>query len=106
MKFPLRIFGEVKGIDPTHLTELTGRLNAEIFSPSEGGGLDVEYEGPYLDIEPDLDELVAALANDGHGHVDYIDHENWAVLRYDLHPGSWTCKKVNPDGALERYHHE
>jgi hypothetical protein len=38
--------------------------------------------------------------------LDCIDHENWMIRRYSLQPGSWTCKEVNPDGALERYHHE
>ncbi len=106
MKFPLRIFGEVSGIDPNRLIGVTGRLNAEVFSPSGGDGLEVEYEGPYLDIEPDLDEIVAALADGGQGYVDSIDHENWMLRRYSLQPGSWTCKEVNPDGALERYHNE
>ncbi|WP_052813110.1 hypothetical protein [Desulfonatronum thioautotrophicum] len=105
MKFPLRIFGEVEGLDPDKLDELRVLLNPEIFFP-RNGGLDVEYEGPYLDIEPDLDELVAALADGGQGHVDCIDHENWELRRYSLQPDSWTCKKINPDGALERYHHE
>ncbi len=106
MKFPLRIFGEVRGIGPDKLSTLHGRLNADVFFPLGNGGLEVEYEGPYLDIEPDLDEIVAALADGGQGYVDSIDHENWMLRRYSLQPGSWTCKEVNPDGALERYHHE
>lgn len=106
MKFPLRIFGEICGIYPDKLPRLHGLLNADVFSPSGGDGLDVEYEGSYLNIEPDLDEIVAALADGGQGYVDCIDHENWTVRRYSLQPGSWTCKEVNPDGALERYHHE
>ncbi|WP_051434645.1 hypothetical protein [Desulfonatronum lacustre] len=106
MKFPLRIFGEVRGIVPDKLSPLHGRLNADVFFPLGNDGLEVEYEGPYLDIEPDLDEIVAALADGGQGHVDCIDHENWMLRRYSLEPGSWTCKEVNPDGALERYHHE
>ena len=106
MKFPLRIYGEVMGLDPEKLGELRGLLNADVFFPRDGGRMEVEYEGAFLDVEPELDMLVAAMAKDGQGHVDCIDHENWTVRRYSLQPGSWTCKEVNPDGALERYHHE
>ena len=106
MKFPLRIFGHIQGIIPNRLPQLLHQLNPEVFTPHKNNALDVEYEGRYLDVEPELDIVVEALAPDGEGHVDAIDHENWTLRRYTLQSGSWTCREVDPDGALERYHHE
>lgn len=99
MKFPLRIYGEVRGIAPGKRNALS-EVNASVFHCT-GDRIDVEYEGAWLDIEQDLDVIVAALAEDGHGHVDYLDHDHWEILRYQLMPGAWTCKRINPDNVLE-----
>ncbi|TVQ98574.1 MAG: hypothetical protein EA399_10180 [Desulfovibrionales bacterium] len=106
MKFSLRIFGRISGIDPNRLSQIQHQLNPQIFTPHQNNALDVEYEGKYLDLEPELDLVVDVLSPNGHGYIDAIDHENWTLRRYSLQPGSWTCKEVDPDGALERYHHE
>lgn len=99
MKFPMRIFGEIKGVD----LEKIDTLVIDGLSPFElrDNQLEIEYEGPCFDIEPLLDNIVQALNEKGQGHVDCIDHENWEVLRYRISQGSWTCKKINPDNALE-----
>jgi len=103
VKFPMRIFGEVRGFVPAKLKELQQK---DLF-PFElrNGSLQVDYEGPFVDLEPLLDEIVAALDNHGKGHVDCLDHEEWEVRRYQLGPGSWKCTRINPDHALEGYHH-
>jgi len=103
MKFPLRIYGEIRGIDPAKRDALSG-VNASVFhfaGDRAGNHIGVEYEGAWLDIEQDLDVIVASLAEDGHGHVDYLDHEHWEILRYQLAPGKWTCKRIDPDNILE-----
>ncbi len=103
MKFPARIFGEIHGFDPAGLKE----LQQKDLGPFEfkNDRLVVEHEGPPLDIESYLDEIAAALDEHGRGYVDYVDHDQWRVYRYQLKPGSWTCTTVNPDHALEGYHH-
>jgi hypothetical protein len=106
MKFPLRIFGAVQGLDVNKLDKILPSLGLPGFTRNGPDALDLEYEGPYQDIEPDLDILVAALTPRGQGHVDCIDHQDWEVRRYELHPGSWTRKRINPDGALESFHQE
>jgi hypothetical protein len=99
MKFPLRIYGEICGINPAKRSSLSS-LNEAVFHILKDR-IKVEYEGVWLDIEEDLDVIVAALAEDGHGHVDYLDHDHWEILRYQLKPGKWTCKRVNVNNILE-----
>jgi hypothetical protein len=101
MKFPMRVFGEIKGLDQ----EKIRIFQEKHISPFELGGdfLEVEYEGSYIDIEEILNDIVHHLDQDAHGHVDCIDHENWEVFRYTINKGILSCKKVNPDNALEAY---
>ena len=106
MKFPMRIYGSIHGFDREKQKYLQRELDPEVFVWHGNDRLEVEYEGKYLDLEPDLDRIASALAGHGQGHVDCIDHESWNVYRYLILPGSWTCKQVDPDGAMEKYHHE
>lgn len=99
MKFPLRIYGEIRGLDPGRTASLS-RLSGNVFH-ARGDTIEVEYEGPFLDIEHDLDAIVSALSEGGEGHVDCLDHDNWQVLRYRLKPGGWICKRVEVDSVLE-----
>ncbi len=99
MKFPLRIYGEIRGIDPAKRDVLSA-VKASVFHFA-GDRINVEYEGAWLDIEQDLDVIVASLAENGHGHVDYLDHDHWEILRYQLTPGEWTCKRIDLDNILE-----
>ncbi|WP_150112112.1 hypothetical protein [Desulfonatronovibrio hydrogenovorans] len=100
----MRIYGEIKGLDPERISFLQ-RIDLDPFELN-GLNLEVEHEGRFLDIEPLLDEIVACMAENGQGYVDCIDHDHWIVLRYDLKPGKWTCKRINPDISLEKYHQE
>lgn len=101
MKFPMRIFGEINGLDP----ETLDLLRTKHVAPFEvmGHRLEVEYEGPCLDIEPVLNEIASVLCGKGRGYVDCLDHENWEVQRYKIENGAWTCKRINPDDSLEVY---
>lgn len=99
MKFPLRIFGEIHGLDSEKIDSLHS-LPENVFQIRKDR-LEIEYEGYWLDIEHDLDAIVSALAENGHGHVDCLDHDNWEVLRYQLKPGAWTCKRVSANNILE-----
>jgi len=101
MKFPMRIFGEIKGLEP----ETIDSLSRKSLSPFRlrDNRLEIEYEGPYIDIEPLLDEIAGALEEVGHGHVDCIDHENWEVIRYLIRQGAWSSRRINPDDVLEAY---
>ncbi len=103
MKFPVRIYGEVDGFIPEKLEELQKK---DMFPfQVTNGRIEVEHEGKPLDIESSLDIIVQALQENGSGYVDYIDHEEWVVWRYQLRPGDWQYTKVNPDHALEGYGH-
>lgn len=99
MKFPLRIFGEIRGLDPEK-RNLMHNVNQDVFHLLEDR-IEVEYEGSWLDIEHDLDVLVTALSENGQGHIDYLDHDHWEIVRYQIKPGEWTCTRVDPDNVLE-----
>ncbi len=103
MKFPMRIYGEVQGFEEHRLQELQKRD----LSPFElrDGRLEVDYEGPPMEIEMLLDDIAASLGENGQGHVDVLDHDEWEVRRYQLSPGTWDCTRVNPDHSLEGYLH-
>lgn len=104
MKYPLRIFGEISGLESGKLADLEDS-DLYPFEASQGR-LEVEYEGPHLDIEPVLDLIVSALGEGGKGWVDCLDLDDWVILRYELKPGSWSCQRINPNHVLERYHQE
>ncbi len=95
----MRIFGEVKGLSPDAKGFLC-KQNLFTFK-LRGDLLEIEYEGPCIDIQELMDDIASVLVENSHGHVDCIDHENWEVLRYTISQGKVSCKKVNPDHALE-----
>ncbi len=97
----MRVFGEIRGLDQQQV-EL---LKKNEFPPFEleGGIIKVEYEGPYIDIEQAVEDIARILNENCQGYVDCIDHENWEVLRYTIHQGLVSCKKINPDNPLEAY---
>ncbi|MFP4083659.1 MAG: hypothetical protein ACLFP9_00360 [Desulfonatronovibrio sp.] len=97
----MRVFGEIKGIVP----EKSSFPAQQAISPFKlkNNCLEIEYEGPYIDIEQLLDDILPGLDENAHGYVDCIDHENWEVTRFSIDQGVLSCKKVNPDNALEAY---
>ncbi|MFO7728005.1 MAG: hypothetical protein R6X11_06725 [Desulfonatronovibrio sp.] len=97
----MRIFGEIKGVLPDHPS-----FPAEqAISPFQlkDNRMEIEYEGPYIDIEQLLDDILPGLDENAYGYVDCIDHENWEVARFSIDQGVLSCKKVNPDNSLEAY---
>ncbi|MFN2268019.1 MAG: hypothetical protein ABR542_04715 [Desulfonatronovibrio sp.] len=101
MKFPMRIFGEVKGFK---LEDLEA-MDSEDLSPFElnGDALFIEYEGPFMDLDFVLEKVEPFLRESCSGHLDLIDHDNWEIVRCTLIQGAWNCKKINPDNVLEAY---
>lgn len=101
MKFPMRIFGEIKGFR----LEDCRVMDSEDVSPFElkDDSLLIEYEGPFLDVESVLEKVEPFLSESCSGHLDCIDHDNWEILRCVLVQGTWNCKKINPDNVLEAY---
>ncbi|RQD56869.1 MAG: hypothetical protein D5R98_09605 [Desulfonatronovibrio sp. MSAO_Bac4] len=101
MKFPMRIFGEIKGFNVEKISALT----VDDISPFEFNGeiLSMEYEGPYIDVDFVLEKVEPFLCESCSGHMDFIDHENWEIVRCVLIQGAWNCKKINPDNVLEAY---
>lgn len=104
MRYPLRIYGQVRGLAPERLEE----LSSQELDPFQlvDGQLEADYLGSYLDIEPLLQKIAGALGPEGRGQVDYLDYQDWELIRYQLEPGSWTYKLIDPDLALEKYHQE
>ncbi len=104
MKYPLRLHGEIQGIAKQQLQDM---LPEEIYPFVHGqNGLQIDYEGPYLDLEPILDRIAAASGAETKGHLHWLDHASWEILRYELQKEKWLCFRIDPDHALEKYHLE
>ncbi len=98
MKFPMRIFGEIRGIAKDEADFIKGKNLYPFYF--DDNVISIEYEGPFIDIEPVLDDILA-LPGQAYGHIDCIDHDNWEVTRYSIENGTWTAKRINPDNVLE-----
>ncbi|MFW6005487.1 MAG: hypothetical protein ACOCPN_03315, partial [Desulfonatronovibrionaceae bacterium] len=97
MNYPLRIFGTLREVDPAGPLNLkTEGLHLE----RSGSVLEIEYEGPYMDVEELLETLACQVQENTYGHVDCIDHLDWMVYRYQLLQRKWQVEHVNPDAVL------
>lgn len=101
MKFPMRIFGEIKGV-AFYRSFFPAQQDISPFE-FKNNRLEIEYEGPYIDIDQLLEDILPGLDENAHGYVDCIDHENWEVTRFSIEQGELYRKKINPDNALEAY---
>lgn len=96
----VRTYGDFTGIS----AEAFEALRPHIPFPQvrhAGDKLSVDHEGTYIDVEPFLEKVVAAMAPGGWGGLDFIDHVDWEVTRYIIRDGRITVKKVRPDHVLE-----
>jgi len=100
-----RIYGRIRGLSP----EAAGKLAAE--APFEtaravAGGIEIEHEGRYVDVEEFLARAVSLLPEGGDGDVDVIDHEAWTITRYALRPGDLQAVSHGLDDVLDHTKNE
>lgn len=96
----LRVYGEVRGLSEAAWKALAPECPFADVRYADGL-LEIEHEGGWVDGEPFLEALVAALDPDGDGHVDLIDNEAWTITRCVLGPGKRACQTFGLDDVLE-----
>ncbi|WP_027179161.1 hypothetical protein [Maridesulfovibrio bastinii] len=96
----VRVYGDVSGFSAEDFEEIRHSLPFEKIV-YEDGVLSVDYEGHYIDIDDFLDEIKNRLDSKGWAKVDYIDHVEWKLTRYEMIDGKFTERVVNVDAVLE-----
>ncbi|WP_432735532.1 hypothetical protein [Maridesulfovibrio sp. FT414] len=96
----VRVYGDVHGLSEQDFRDIELKLPFEKIVYKDKV-LNVDYEGHYIDIEDFLEELVKRLPPEGWAKVDFIDHVEWALTRYEINDNKLTERLVNVDAVLE-----
>lgn len=96
----VRVYGDVSGLSPDDFEEIRHELPFEKIV-YQNGVLNVDYEGHYIDIDDFLEEITKRLGKEGWAKVDYIDHIDWKLTRYEISNGKCSAHEVNVDAVLE-----
>ena len=96
----MRIYGEVRGLPAAAWATLAPEcpFAAATYAADV---LSIEHEGHWVEVEPFMESVVAALRPDGEGHLDVIDNEAWTITRYTLGPGKCVSQSFGIDDVLE-----
>lgn len=100
MKPDLRVYGEVRGLSPEAWTGLEPQCPLSGVTYADGG-LEIEHEGGWVDVDSFLEALCTVLSPGGGGHADRIDNEAWTITRYTLAPGKCSSQQFGIDDVLE-----
>ena len=96
----MRIYGEVRGLSVDAWERLAPECPFETADYADGV-LSIEHEGRWADVDPFMDDVAAALAPGGGGHLDVIDNEAWTITRYALSPGVCRSQSFGINDVLE-----
>ncbi|NLW80238.1 MAG: hypothetical protein GXY42_00980 [Desulfovibrionales bacterium] len=100
MSRDFRVYGHLTGLDESQIRACT-----TVFSGYEcearGHVLDFVHEGPFLDLDSDLEAMLAILGPDARGIIDVINHQDWEMHRYTLANGLLTRTRIDLDNALD-----
>ena len=96
----VRVYGDVHGLSEKDFDELKCKIpfNKIVYKNEV---LNVDYEGHFIDIEDFLKELQKRLPKTGWAKVDFIDHIDWKLTRYEIIDGKFSFREVNVDAVLE-----
>lgn len=97
---PYRIYGRIRGLAPEAARELAAIAPFDT-ARAGAGGIEIEHEGRYVDVEEFLARAVALLSEGGDGDVDVIDEEAWTITRYALRPGDFQAVSHGLDDVLD-----
>lgn len=96
----VRVYGDVSGLSQEDFNEIKESLPFETIVYKDGV-LNVDYEGHYIDIDDFLEEIKKRIKSGGWAKVDYIDHVEWKLTRYEIIDGKYSERVVNVDAVLE-----
>ncbi|XPV75424.1 MAG: hypothetical protein ACNI27_12375 [Desulfovibrio sp.] len=63
--------------------------------------LKCDYEGIFIDIEDFLDRIIHLIDDNGWGKLDFIDHLEFTITRYDIKKGSYESREMKRDNILD-----
>ncbi|GAB1410772.1 hypothetical protein MASR1M90_19260 [Desulfovibrionales bacterium] len=94
------VYGHLAGLDRASLG-LSQELLSDYECTAQGTVLDFIHEGHYIDVQAELDALVAALPPTVRGIIDIIDHQEWQMFRCTLQGGVLHTERIALDNALD-----
>jgi hypothetical protein len=95
-----RIYGRIRGLSPDVAVKLAAEAPFET-ARAEAGGIEIEHEGRFVDVEEFLARAVSLLPEGGDGDVDVIDEEAWTITRYALRPRGFEAVSHGLDDILD-----
>ena len=93
MRDDVRSYGDFYRLPP----EAFARIRDAIPYPQvdyRDGVLRVDHEGKFIDIDDFLKEIAGLLEPGGWGKVDFIDHLDQKLTRYDIRDGRITSRTI------------
>lgn len=102
MRDDVRAYGDVKGLSPEAFEKIKDSIPFEQVH-YENRMLRVDHEGKFIDVESFVEDICELMDDDGWGAIDYIDHVEWEVTRYQLGKGGFTTKRFKPDNVLDAH---
>lgn len=101
----VRVYADIHGLSPEAWAEIRASMPFDQ-SVYKDRNLAVDFEGPYIDVEPFLNDVARLMDADGWGKLDYIDQIDYALTRYVIKKGEWKAKDVLVDNVVEKVHQE
>ncbi len=98
----VRVYGDFHRISPKIYKQIKDSIPFDQVE-YDGDVLRVDHEGVYLMIDDFIELIRDVLPEGGYGHVEFIDHLDWEVIRYTITPGKIESKKVKVDNVLDAH---
>lgn len=99
MRDDIRAYGDFHGLSQADYEA----IRDEIPFPQveyRDGVLKVDHEGKFIWIDDFLERVAGLLGDKGWGGVDFIDHLDKKLTRYDIRNGKISSKTIDFDQAL------
>ncbi len=101
---PIRVYGHVSNVD-SEACDLRDDFEFTEFS-CEDNELEIEYEGSHFFIDDFVERLEQGLTQESEGRIDYIDQQDFTMMRITIVKGRLSRKLVDLNNVLERYNRE
>ena len=99
MRDDVRTYGDFHGLSQEDFDSVRDEIPYPQVSFKDGV-LKVDHEGKFIWIDDFLERMAELLADKGWGGVDFIDHLDKKITRYDIRAGKITQKTIDFDQAL------
>lgn len=100
MPHDFRIYGHLVGLDKAGFEACRAILSG-YECEAKGDVLDFVHEGRFVDIDSDLEALVAVVGPNVRAVIDIINHLDWEMTRCTLANGVLSRSRIALDNALD-----